>query len=100
MARDTKRRKYDPPIALCDQIPGTNLRRRYQAGRELYPIYVGPEKTAGERKAAAEAQCEAQGIGGYYDGLSDETCVRLSGAWYCAFFGRTLQAPREGVRRG
>lgn len=37
-----KRRPEPPPIRLGEVVPGSRLVRRYWAGREIPPSYVGP----------------------------------------------------------
>lgn len=72
--------KADAPIQYGELIEGTNLRRRYQNGREICPEYVGPERTAGQAGDAAEAQCAANGLRAYRHWHS--TYVQIGSSWY------------------
>lgn len=67
------------PIQLGTPIPGTQLTRRFQAGREISPLYVPEPGEFGGTQHALEA-AEAHGYAAVT--VYDVTYIRLFGDWF------------------
>lgn len=67
------------PIQLGTPIPGTQLTRRFQAGREISPLYVPEPGEFGVPQHALEA-AEAHGFSSVT--VYGVTYVMLFGEWY------------------
>lgn len=67
-------------IQLGEQIPGTDLVKRWQAGMEIMPAYIGPEKLASQ---AVDAATEQATKAGYHSVVvMDVPYVLIGGEWY------------------
>ncbi len=49
------------PVQFGEVLPGTDLIRQYQNGKEVAPRYIGPERDLGQAVDKAEAQAERYG---------------------------------------
>jgi hypothetical protein len=67
------------PIQYGEKLPGTDLVRQFQDGREIGPVYMGAEKHLGHALDKAEQQAEALGYRQFYRG--GLLYVRLFGEW-------------------
>jgi hypothetical protein len=68
------------PIQLGEPIPGTDLVKRWQAGREFGPVYVGPEKLIPEALDKATDQALKAGYHGVV--VFGDSYVFIDGEWY------------------
>lgn len=64
----------------AEPIPGSHLYRRWQAGREISPIYLA--EAANEQPAIDEATAAGQRSVTF----GDATFIELGGQWYCWSF--------------
>lgn len=71
----------EPPIQHGALYPGTYLRQRYQAGKEICPEYQGPEQLAGQRFDTAVSQLVSTGHRAFYDAFDNATHACFSGQW-------------------
>ena len=81
------------PIQLEEQIPDTNLVKRWQAGREIGPVYMGPEKLV---SAALDKATEQATKAGYrHVVVMGDSYVQFDGQWYSFNLGSQLEREKN-----
>ncbi len=67
------------PIQFGEILPGTNLIRQYQDGKEVAPRYIGPERHLGRALDKAKSQAEQYGYKQFCHW--DTIYVQVFGEW-------------------